>query len=848
MKRMADLLKRYLCNSLKINKMKRFITFSFTFTIFILSVASQAQSSVSSVTIKGIVVDSVSKETIPFATVSAFSNKMPQTAVKRVAADADGKFEMTMTASAPFMLKVEAVGMKAAVQNISDFSKKTIDLGKIALSANAKMLSEVTVMATKPLVKVDLDKITYDMKSDPESQTSNALDMLRKVPMVTVDGDENIKVKGQSNFKIFMNGKATNLISNNPSQVLKSIPANTIKSIEVITEPGAKYEAEGLAGIINIVMESAMKGYTGTVRASVDNYGSVNGGIYFSTKVGKWGITANLNDGMYQQPGLTTTTNRESYTSTDFRNLYQKNKGKSSGDFRYGSLSLSYEIDSLDLITLSGNGFGGGYRTNTKGSTSILSVANDTTQAYRNDFDVKGIWGGYDGSIDYQRSFKKPDKLITTSYKISYSPGGSDNYTDITNIKNYFDKYQHIKSNSSGTEHTFQLDYTEPFNKKHIVEAGMKYIYRINQSNNEYLDWNYDTETWMPTPGINDSGIHYTYGILGVYGSYTYKMNKFSFRAGGRLENTNGKITLNNDSSYNPKPYTNIVPSVTFSYQPKPMTSIQLSYTQRISRPDIYYLNPFKNITDPTNISQGNPNLNPEISHSFNLNYNLFKQKFNFNGSLFTSFANNSIEEINLLQDSILYRTYENIGHKRNAGISIYFRWQATKSLNVYFNGNGNYAYYYYQLNDQTIKNDGFNFSTFLGGSYNLPKDMRVNLNCGYSSPQVSLQSKNYGFYYYQLSLNKSLLKKKLNMTIYGNGFLERYFTYKNVTTTDAFRSESVMKRDSPRFGISVSYTFGQMKERIQTAKRSIQNDDLKKGNSGDQTGAQGGTTTGSAQ
>ena len=237
---------------------------------------------------------------------------------KRVAADAQGKFELSVNSSDQIVLKFEAVGMKPATLVVSDFSNKIIDLGEIKLTANDKMLAEVTVTATKPLVKVDMDKISYDMKSDPESQTSNTLDMLRKVPMVTVDGDENIQVKGQSNFKILMNGKETTMISSNPAQVLKSIPANTVKSIEVITEPGAKYEAEGLAGIINIVTESSLKGYTGTVRAGVDNYGALNGGIYFSTKVGKWGITTNLNQGMFRNPGITTETNRESFNSSDY--------------------------------------------------------------------------------------------------------------------------------------------------------------------------------------------------------------------------------------------------------------------------------------------------------------------------------------------------------------------------------------------------------------------------------------------------------------------------------------------------------------------------------------------------
>ena len=814
--------------------------------VCIFSTFSQVPNSASFFNIKGTVIDSVSTETIPFVTISASKTKMPAMPFKRVAADAQGKFELSVNSSDQIVLKFEAVGMKPATLVVSDFSNKIIDLGEIKLTANDKMLAEVTVTATKPLVKVDMDKISYDMKSDPESQTSNTLDMLRKVPMVTVDGDENIQVKGQSNFKILMNGKETTMISSNPAQVLKSIPANTVKSIEVITEPGAKYEAEGLAGIINIVTESSLKGYTGTVRAGVDNYGALNGGIYFSTKVGKWGITTNLNQGMFRNPGITTETNRESFNSSDYMYFSQKSEGKNTGNFRYGSLSVSYELDSLNLFTLSGNGFGGGYNSKTTGSTNLRSQMQDTTQMYNNLADMKGIWGGYEGSLDYQRSFKKKDKLLTTSYKASYSPRGSDNYTDIENVINYFDRKQHIRSNSSGSEQTFQLDYTEPFNKKHVIEIGAKYIYRHNQSENDYKLFNFSSSVWESIAGIVDKKMLHTTGVLGAYGSYIYKLEKFSARVGGRLERTTASIKRNGDEPYTQKPFTNLVPSITLSYKTTPGSNLQLSYTQRISRPDITYLNPFINISDPKNISQGNPELIPEISNSFNLNYNLFTPKFNFNSSVFTSFANNSIEQVSSLRDTVVYTTYENIGRSRSTGVSAYFRWQVTKDFNWYFNGNSRYSYYSFIQNEMKTENKGFNYGAFLGASYTLPKNFRVNTNGGYMSPSVSLQGTSNGFYYYSLSLTKSFLQRKLNITANANGFLEKFIRFKSTTETDTYRSENIFTRQSPRFGINISYTFGQMKEQIKKAARGITNDDLKTGGGENptQTGTQTATGT----
>lgn len=810
--------------------------------LFAFSTFSQNQKTALTFIIKGTVIDSLTSESIPFATVSVSKSTAPAAPFKRLASDVNGKFEFNVNSSDTLLLEVNAVGMKSAVVEVKNFPTKTIDLGKILLAPNTQLLSEVTVTAQKPLVKVDLDKITYDMKADPESETANVLDMLRKVPMVTVDGEENIKVKGQSRFKIFMNGKETTMLATNPSQVLKSIPASSVKNIEVITEPGAKYEAEGLAGIINIVTESAVKGYTGTVRANADNYGGFGGGLYFSTKIGKWGITTNLNQVFFKNPGSIYEETRESFNSDEFKYLYQKGENNTNGNFRYGNLSISYEMDSLNLFTISGNGWGGNYKGNSSGYNWIQSAALDTVQAYSSNSLNSGLWGGYDGSLDYQRSFSKPDKLFTASYKISYSPNGSESSSEIENVKNYFDRQQRIKSNSGGTEHTFQLDYTEPFNKKHVAEAGVKYIFRNNHSQNEYLFRNPLNDQWEPMPNAGAKEMLNRYGVLGAYGSYTYKLEKFSIRAGARLERMSGTLTFGKDSSFTQKPFTNLVPSVTLSYKTSPASNVQLSYTQRISRPDIYFLNPFIDNTNPKYIRQGNPNLVPEISNSFNLNYNLFTPKFNFNGSLFTSFANNTIEQISrLINDTIVYRTFENIGQERNTGASTYFRWQVTKDFNWYANLSANHAYYSFITDGKKIENQGFNFSTYLGASYSFPKDFRLNANGGYSSPSVSLQSKWYGYYYYSLSLNKAFLNKNLNISAYANGFLQKYITYKTITTTDTYTSESIHKRLSPRFGLSVSYRFGEMKEQIKKVERGIENDDVKSGGS---SGMQGQDNT----
>lgn len=247
-------------------------------------------------TIKGQVVDSLSNETVPYATLSIALASAPQTAIKLLACDDDGKFTATLKQPGKYVMSMQSLGKVPAVKHFTvSEGKKSLDLGKLFMNDDSQQLNEVTVVAQKPLVTVEVDKITYSLDDDPEAKTNNALEMFRKVPMITVDGEDKIQLKGSSNYKIYMNGKPSNLLSGeNASDVLKSMPASSIKNIEVITDPGSKYDAEGVGGIINIITsKNAMQGYTGTVRANASTLGSFGGGGYVSLKVGNLGLTAN---------------------------------------------------------------------------------------------------------------------------------------------------------------------------------------------------------------------------------------------------------------------------------------------------------------------------------------------------------------------------------------------------------------------------------------------------------------------------------------------------------------------------------------------------------------------------
>ncbi len=802
------------------------------------------------VTLKGQVVDSLSQESIPYVTLKITESGNPAKVVKLLSTDDDGKFNVILNTPGKFDLLVNTVGKAPLVQPFEvTANDKTVDLSKLPLSDNQN-LGEVVVTAMKQLVAVDLDKITYNMQEDPDSKTSTILDMMRKVPMITVDGEDNIQLKGSSGYKIYMDGKPSSMISSNPKQVLRSMPASMVKSIEVITDPGAKYDAEGVTGIINIITnKQPMGGYTATVGAGVDSRGGYDGNAYVTAKYGKFGFTGNYNYGHYNSPESNYDSYREIYNPKSEKYLYQNGTNKYDGNYQYGNAELSYDIDTANLITASLSRYGGDG--NSDGDLGVKALYPNKTNAYSYDQKTESgsTYGATNFNLDYQRTFKKKDELLTASYRYNLKPNGSWFESDVENVINdpdYFPKvlnrHQKSDNDASDKEHTFQIDYTTPFAKIHTLEAGMKYIIRLNESNTVRSFLDPETNSWTPI-NLPENEFDYRYDILAGYLGYNLKYKDYGFKVGLRAEDT--KI----DAEYPLLPaqdfdnhYFTWVPSTTWTYRYKMVHTFRLGYNMRIQRPGISYLNPYVNNTDPKYISFGNPNLDVEKGQNINLNYSVFKPKFNLNVGLDYSFMDNSIQRVTEIKDDISYTTFENIGKQKRMGMNAYIGWTPTTSLRFNMNASGGYLDIRAN-NNSGMKNYGFNGFTFANIQYTFPKDYRLGLYGGGGSPSVNLQGESDGFYFYGLSLNKSFLNKKLNISASANTPFNKFRTFKSKTNKDRdFYSETTSNFQTQSFGIRVSYQFGELKQQaVKKARRSINNDDSKAGDSSGSGGQQGG-------
>ena len=819
--------------------------------------------------IKGVLLDSLTQEGEPYATIRIVKKEVPTKALKMAVTDTKGRFAEKMNATPGlYTLTISSIGKTTVVKDFTlNLGDKGIDLGTLYTAEATNELKGVEVIAQKPLVKADIDKIEYNVQDDPDSKTNTVLEMLRKVPLVTVDGEDKIQVNGSSNFKVHVNGKPNNMMSNNPTEVLKSMPATSIKHIEVITNPGPKYDAEGVGGILNIVtVGSGFEGYTATFSGNASNNGG-GGSAYATVKKGKFTLTGNYSFNFNNRPRSYSNNQRENLNAggqVDTK-VISASSSKNKGSFQHGNVEASYEVDTLRLITMSVGMYGGGNKGNSEGTSwmedAALSSPHNLLYKYGTAGNNTSDWYSIRGNIDYQRtSAKVKDRMFTLSYKVNTQPETSDGYNKYTYQSEEMPdewisllRLRNFRSDGrqNSAEHTFQADYTTPIGKLHTLETGLKYIIRNNTSE----DWRYNAQGMVPSESYEldkERSSHYEHlnDILAAYLGYGIKVKKFSGKAGLRFERTMQDVKYivgqGDDFKVN---FNDWVPSASLGYKLTEMSNLRLGYNMRIWRPSIYFLNPYVNDTDPMNIRKGNPNLESEKSHSFNLSYSNFTQKVNLNVSLRYSFNNNGIEQITRLTNpndiegldpnptigdkEVLFSTYENIGKSKNAGLSAYVNWNATPKTRIYANLSGDYR----QLNSpaQNLKASGWNAFAYGGVQHTLPLDIRASLNLMGATPYIMLQGKGSSFYDYGISLNRSFLKeKRLTLSGYANNFFQKYMNSDSKLEGNGFRQANSFRYSRMRYGFSVSYRIGELKASVKKASRSIENDDVKGGEKGE--------------
>ena len=824
--------------------------------ILMLALCAKAQNTQHSYTITGVVADSVTHEGEPYATLTIARADSAANPLKQALTDIKGRFSISSSGTGSYLLMVRSMGRKPMQRAYTvDATTRTIDLGTLLLQDGGNQLETVEVVAYKPLVKADVDKIAYSVEDDPEANTNTVIEMLKKVPMVTVDGQDNIRVNGNSSFKIYVNGKPNNMMTKNPKEVLKSMPASSIKKIEVITNPGPKYDAEGVGGILNIVTEGkGPEGYNATFSGRANN-SSYGGGLYATVKQGKLTMSVNYNASSNHSPKGYTYSDRSqigtdgTVTSSTVADGYTKGHSLWQG----GDVEASYEIDTLRLIT------GSFSLSKFSSKRDALNTAFSTVPAtgqrlygYRSPSYSKENWDDYSASLDYQRSFSVKDRLLTLSYRLESSPSTSDSrylYTDreaADDWQTFIDRMrdQRMDGDENTMEHTFQIDYTTPFAKHHTWEAGVKYILRRNKSDNDR--YNLGTGDKDETYD-SDNSSHYRHhnDILAAYTGYGLTLDKWSARLGLRYEHTLQKVEylLGRGTNFH-KNFDDLVPSARLGYKFSDATNLSLGYKMRINRPGIWYLNPYLDDRIPDAISQGNPNLDTEKSHAVDLQFSSYNSKLTYTLTGTYQFVNNSIESVDRLVNDrnieglpnptgkdVIYSSYANIGHIQYAGLMAYANWTPITNTRITLNGSVGYSH---MSDGQSLRNHGWCTNIDASLQQTFAKTWIFNASYYVQTPQPTLQGKEARYQWYNFSLSKSFMDKRLTLTAYIiNPFGKRYFCYRSETVADNFRTTASSSWCQLYYGVSVRFRIGKLKASVKHTERSVENDDVKQGGGG---------------
>ena len=686
-------------------------------------------------------------------------------------------------------------------------------------------LDEVVVAQRRKLIKNDIDKLTYDVQHDKTAQTKTTLEILKKIPLVTVDGQENIRVQGSTSFKVYKNGHPDpSLSGQNLKDILKAIPASTIKRIEVITDPGAKYDAEGTTAILNIVMMSSSKlqGVSGNVNSKIDSYGSVRLGTYLTTKVGKLTTTVNYN---YANQNKKQTENYREEAYNYVKTGEQKREygtNSTAATIHFGNISASYEIDSLNLMTASANFFGYKADANTqntnerwdKNSLLIYKFDNNMTTPGYSDLNLGG-------RFDYQHKTHLDGEVLTLSYMLAATRPQTTFRQTYSNMVNFPVSYTSYDQNTRErfTEHTFQIDYVRPFGKHHKIESGTKYILRNNNSTS-LMDYQ------GTTPDM-ESKFKHKAQVAAAYLSYILTAGKWAARAGLRYEFTRMKASYPDGS--NADYHANLndwVPSASLQYKISDGQTLKFSYNTSINRPGIGYLNPAI-ISTPTAVSFGNANLGSSRNQKLQLEYMLVTSKLTLQLSPYYSFTNNGIGRILYEQNRKDVSTFQNILKSKIFGISSYTAW--TPFTGTSFTLNASMRYARITLPTPYIKNSGCGGGIYFDWEQKIPWKLTLTTSLGgeYGNRVYNPYAIEGHWFYYNFTLTRRFLKDKLTVSLSAESpfVKERSTTYRIVQGDYTGYERAVMKPQC--FKIGLSWKFGKLKASVKRAARSIENDDL---------------------
>lgn len=782
--------------------------------------------------ISGIVLDSAAAKGVEFASIALF-NAADNKAVDGTTADESGKFAIAKVAPGSYKLMISFIGYKDKAVNVKVEKGKDVELGSIRLASSVQNLQEVTITGEKSMVEEKVDRLVFNAEKDITSKGGDASDLLRKVPMLSVDLDGNVSLRGSSNIRVLINNKPSTIIASNVADALKQIPADMIKSVEVITSPSAKYDAEGSGGIINIITKkNNLQGLTLNIDSGVGNRGS-NLGLNGSYRKGKMGFTlGGFGRAFYNK--ATSVLDQTTYSGGNSFLTNQSSTAKDRGLFGQYSLGWDYDLGKNQALSA-------GLR---YGTRNFIQKQDLTINQYENSIlnnsslrkvDRKDLSGTVDFNIDYIRTFKPQQEWsISTLYSRT---GLTNNFnTDILNETGAVGSKLKNENKNENSEMTLQTDYQTPLGKNQMLEFGAKGIFRTVNSDFKYLTAGESGDFVLSA--TNPSGaLNYKQNVAAGYFSYTLSTkNKYTFKLGTRYEYTGITADMGENKAIDIPAYGNLVPSINVSKALSGSTTLKAAYNRRIQRPGIQQLNPNVNLSNPQSISTGNPALSPELTDNFELALSTNIKKTYINASVFARQTNNSITQVRMAVDTLqgaIVTTYENIGKQKAYGANIFANVYLTPKWTL----NGSIDILHSYLEGQTtaldgtsvgVSNSGFNYGGRLMSQISLQNGWGVQAFGFYRGKEIQLQGTRTGFYLYSLGFKKDFANKKGSIGFGAENFLTKGVRFTSDLNSPQFVQTGSTQLYNRNFKVTFSYSIGKMSFNAPKKKtKSVNNTDV---------------------
>ncbi|QIP17296.1 TonB-dependent receptor [Spirosoma aureum] len=807
------------------------------------------QSPKGSAKLTGSVMDSAQAKAVEFASIALY-NKTTGKAIDGTVADEKGKFALAKLVAGDYRVLVSFVGFRnKTIENVTLANGQTLDLGTIQLSSSVKTLAEVTVTGQAALIEEKVDRLVYNADKDITAKGGDATDILRKVPLLTVDLDGNVSLRGSSNIRVLINNKPSTIVASSVADALKQIPADQIKTVEVITSPSAKYDAEGSGGIINIITKkNSLQGLNLNVDSGVGNRGSMlslNG----SYRKGKAGFTlGGFGRAMYN---TITKTNLDQTSQVNNVSTLTRQTGDGTSQGLFGQYNLGFDYDLAKNQSLTA-----GIR---YGVRNMISQQDLVTQLFTNgtlgstsnrNVDSKNLSGTVDANVDYLHTFKPQQEWsISTLYSRNDLTNNFD--ADLLNGSGELTGRQQNLNKNVNQEFTLQTDYQTPIKKNQLIEFGAKGIIRQVNSDYRYLlagpTGNFTTEN-NGTLGE----LLYHQNIAAGYTSYTYTTKqRYTFKGGLRYEHTFIDASTKEGGTLGIGNYGVLVPSINASKTIKG-TTVKLGYNRRIQRPGLQQLNPNFNAANPQNITVGNPTLRPELTNNFELGLSKTIKKTFINATFFGRVTNNAITQVRQPSDTLagaIITSYQNIGRQYTYGTNTFANVAVTSKINVGVFLN----IFYSSLSGQTLGSDGasteftntgFNVGGGTFASAQFKNGWGAQAFGFMQGSQVQLQGRQGGFGFYTIGVKKDFSNKKGSVGIAAENFLSNRFNIHTVLNSPQFNQVNDVYLYNRGIRLTFTYKIGKMTMDAPRKKaKSVNNDDVKSDGSGQAPA--GGSPTG---